>query len=414
MRERMAKVKTFSTATARKALAAVHGFLPGSRPRGKAGALAVARRLSAIQTDPLDVAGRIHDLTLQSRVDGYKPKHLYELLYKDRALFDYYCKMASIMPIEAWPEFGAFREHWSKKLAPFFKDNARETKEVLRALEDGPVSSKGYKGAKKVDWAWGKTNVYKVVLEHLFLTGKVIIHSRDGWAKTYGLAEKYVPRALLEEERPGADYYRLAVTRRICHASRIVTPFQSPEQWSMVGKSTYVGELLARLEREGEIFRFQLEGWKGPVYAPAEDEAVWTDPPEQAEAEAKTERKGKAEVKGKDDWCRFLAPLDPLLWNRRLFATIYKNEYTWEVYKQEKDRKYGYYCLPVIYNGDYAALIEPWYDKKEKTLEIRSFHVLDTKTDKRRMKKAVSGELDRFAEYVGSGKTLAAESGLLK
>jgi uncharacterized protein YcaQ len=79
-------------------------------------------------------------------------------------------------------------------------------------------------------------------------------------------------------------------------------------------------------------------------------------------------------------------------------------EYSWEVYKKVKDRKYGYYCLPVIFNDSAVGLIEPFYRKKDKVLEIRSFHVLDKKIEKNRFKRAVKAELNRFSEYLGAEK----------
>ena len=45
---------------------------------------------------------------------------------------------------------------------------------------------------------------------------------------------------------------------------------------------------------------------------------------------------------------RFLAPLDNLLWDRRLVEAIFGFEYRWEVYVPAEKRKYGYYVLPVM------------------------------------------------------------------
>jgi len=375
---------------ARAALAAVHGFLPGSRPRGKSGALAVARRMSVIQSDPLDIAGRNHDLTLQSRVDGYRPRHLFDLLYKDRELFEYYCKMASIMPVEVYPAFQEGRARMRGKNAAFFKEHAREARDVMHALESGPVCSRDFESEKKVDW-WGRTQVYRVVLEKLFVDGRTLIHRRDGGVKYYAMAEKLISPKLVDAEGPSGDDYRKAIALMICRASRLVSPSRAPEQWWEVGKTDKVGEILARLAKEGELFAMELEGWKGHVYAIADDERTWKDPPEA------------------DDWCRFVAPLDPLLWNRRLFAHVYGREYVWEVYKRAHERKYGYYCLPVLFNDGYVALIEPWYEKKEKKLEIKSFHLLDKKADRRRLKRSLAGELESFAEYLGAKKVLAGK-----
>ena len=41
-----------------------------------------------------------------------------------------------------------------------------------------------------------------------------------------------------------------------------------------------------------------------------------------------------------------LAPLDPLIYDRRLTSALWNFEYTWEVYTPPAKRKRGYYALP--------------------------------------------------------------------
>ncbi|MBU7036180.1 MAG: winged helix DNA-binding domain-containing protein, partial [Theionarchaea archaeon] len=105
---------------------------------------------------------------------------------------------------------------------------------------------------------------------------------------------------------------------------------------------------------------------------------------------------------------RFLAPLDPLTWNRALFQAIYGTEYSWEVYKKVENRKYGYYCLPLLHNGDYVGLLDPFYKKEDQTLEIRNFHLFDSVDC--HIKDAVVTELQRFLEYLG-GQHIEAKNG---
>ncbi|HLO36339.1 MAG TPA: crosslink repair DNA glycosylase YcaQ family protein, partial [Candidatus Deferrimicrobium sp.] len=104
----------------------LHHFLdrPRSLPPGPPGILAVFDRLGSIQFDPIEVAGRNHDLVLLSRVAGYRREMTDRLLYEERALFETYNKGLSLVPTEhlpwyrvAWDrardrhEEGAFDEH---------------------------------------------------------------------------------------------------------------------------------------------------------------------------------------------------------------------------------------------------------------------------------------------------------------
>jgi len=51
----------------------------------------------------------------------------------------------------------------------------------------------------------------------------------------------------------------------------------------------------------------------------------------------------------------FLAPLDQFMWDRKAVAHLFDFDYIWEVYKPEKDRKWGYYVLPVFYQDRLVA-----------------------------------------------------------
>ena len=43
-----------------------------------------------------------------------------------------------------------------------------------------------------------------------------------------------------------------------------------------------------------------------------------------------------------------LSPFDPLLWDRERVAMLFGFEQVLEIFKKAPDRKYGYYCLPVL------------------------------------------------------------------
>ena len=43
-----------------------------------------------------------------------------------------------------------------------------------------------------------------------------------------------------------------------------------------------------------------------------------------------------------------LSPFDPLLWDRGRVEMLLGFEQVLEIFKKAPDRKYGYYCLPVL------------------------------------------------------------------
>ena len=104
---------TLTNRQARRFVLRKNGLLGGHIFRGKAGALAYVRQAGCVQFDPIDVCGRNADLALNARVGGYRKQMLDDLLYRDRALIDYFDKQLAILPTEAWPYFARMRDYWA-------------------------------------------------------------------------------------------------------------------------------------------------------------------------------------------------------------------------------------------------------------------------------------------------------------
>lgn len=68
-----------------------------------------------------------------------------------------------------------------------------------------------------------------------------------------------------------------------------------------------------------------------------------------------------------------LAPLDNVLWDRKLIQDIFSFHYVWEVYKPPCERMYGYYVLPVLHGEQFVARFEPGMDRKSGTFTIKNW-----------------------------------------
>ena len=66
----------------------------------------------------------------------------------------------------------------------------------------------------------------------------------------------------------------------------------------------------------------------------------------------------------------FLAPLDPLLWDRRLLRQLWGFDYLWEVYTPQAKRRWGYYVLPILWGDRLVGRIEPRFDRETGALEV--------------------------------------------
>ena len=79
---------TITKQQATQFILAKQGLIGAYRFTGKKGAYDYVRQAGCIQFDPVDVCGKNAELTLQSRVKGFRKSMLQELLYEDRKLVE--------------------------------------------------------------------------------------------------------------------------------------------------------------------------------------------------------------------------------------------------------------------------------------------------------------------------------------
>jgi uncharacterized protein YcaQ len=99
---------------------------------------------------------------------------------------------------------------------------------------------------------------------------------------------------------------------------------------------------------------------------------------------------------------RILAPLDNLIWDRRMVREIFGFDYTWEVYTPVPKRKYGYYVLPVMDGSRFVARFEPERHRRGCPLTVRNWWWEPDACPDHGMRTRVEAALDRFAAYLGA------------
>ena len=134
-------IRHITVQTARRYLLMKQGLFSDHRFKGKQGAYEYISQASCLQFDPVDVIGRNAELTLQSRVKGFRKKHLSDLLYKDRKLFDFPDKEISIIPMEDWPYFQRYRDISRNNRHRFENLEQLEEQAISYIRKHGPVSS---------------------------------------------------------------------------------------------------------------------------------------------------------------------------------------------------------------------------------------------------------------------------------
>ena len=367
------------------------GLLGEHRFIGRNGAYQYVRQAGCIQFDPVDVCGRNAELTLQSRVKGITRKTLGDLLYRDRLLVDYSDKELSIWPSEDWPYFADYRERSIEHGKQFPGIPELEEKAVAYIRKHGPVSSDTLpiKGTifwhSSMHWSghWDKDSLAaRSVLEQLYTDGVLLIHHKTGSRKYYDLADKYLPAELLSAPNPCPDeasWLCWRVKRRIGAVGLLWN--RNSTAWLGINMTTEQRNAsFDRLEKDGIITPVQVEGIRFPLYMLTEDLPLLA-----------SVTAGQASLKPR---LEFLAPLDPMLWDRKLIEAVWGYRYSWEIYTPVVKRKYGYYVLPVLWGDRLIGRIEPKADRKAKSLTVQNVWL---EPGVRRTKK-LSGQIDRAVQ----------------
>jgi uncharacterized protein YcaQ len=69
---------------------------------------------------------------------------------------------------------------------------------------------------------------------------------------------------------------------------------------------------------------------------------------------------------------RLLAPLDPLIYDRKVGRQLWDFDYNWEVYTPAHKRIRGYYALPVLAGMELVGHVDPKADRVARTLQVVS------------------------------------------
>jgi len=384
---------------ARRFLLARQGLWPPRALAGKDGIMAVFDRLACIQFDPLNVVGRNPDLVLQSRVSDYRPPMLYELIYVERKLYDYWDKMMSILPLRDWPRLAPLRAAWRARHAERRAKHAEHVQTILDAIRrQGPMSSLDFNHehdvAWKTDWRWGQMRASKALLEMLGDTGELMVSHRQGARRYYDLAERVLPDGvaaqplLMDEE----DYLTWRVARR-CQGVGLVGPGMGGEVWAFVAKAPERARAIDALVERGEMAPVRIEGDRRTYHL------LTCDLPYLEQARAN----------GPAPHVAFIAPLDNLLWSRNLIERLFGFSYVWEIYKPAPQRRYGYYVLPVLFGDRFVARFDSRLDRKQDRLTILSWHWEPGQSLTDELAGALREALSHFLAYLAAQEVAVAE-----
>ena len=333
--------------------------------------------LEFVQEDSIDVCGRMHELILWPRVRDYAPKSLHDALYGAGAhAFEHYFPNLSALPLADFPHF-AHRMKTRAETPGRWGGLLPEEEPVARKLLDamdagGPLRTRAL-GSEDghTQSGWGaRSTIVSQVAEKLYLTGTLAIARRDGFERHFDRLERVHPsvhRFLADDASlPDPAESQRHLARKRLRAKRIFRPKR--DEMALLGKDAFV--------------QIEIEGLAKPWYALAENYPLDSD------------NGGRGEV-------FFLAPLDPLVYDRQRNRELFGFDYTWEVYVPEAKRKWGYYVLPILGDGRLIGRLHPKIDRKTGTLYVKSL-TYETPEGADRFGPAVRARLEDYARFLGA------------
>jgi uncharacterized protein YcaQ len=374
-------LKEVSKETARRFLVLRQGFLQKS---GKDGTLEAIKQLECIQMDPISVIHPNQHLVLHNRVADYEPSYLEELLYKDRLVFEYWCNEKSIISIEDFPYFRYRMQNPTQFHSPFYERIKAKRKEMQKEIDyvlleikrHGLLSTREFEQKGKI-----KGKVATRVLNLLWDCGDLMIHHMEGNRRYYDLTERVLP-SHVGVEAPNVEEYERFMVRKYMRAYGLVDTRDWRFGWLPL-KTSQRKIIINEMVEENELCPVKIEGVKHTYYVLNEHLSLL--------------KNSSVSISEK---VHFVAPLDNLLWNRRMISEIFDFNYSWEVYKIPEKRIYGYYVMPILYGTRFIGRLDPKLDRQNKIM-IVNFLLLNEKNLDKNLISELAATLQRFIEFHG-------------
>ncbi len=323
--------------------------LPPAKQTGNAivATLSAIEHLGYIQIDTISAIQRAHHHTLWNRNPRYKNAHLDQLL-KNQQIFEYWSHAAAYLPMRDY-RFSLFRKQAiaSGEQRHWYDRDERLMKSVLeRIAAEGPLMAKDFECADKKIGEW-RSKPAKRALEYLFMQGELMIPYRKNFHKVYDLTERVLPHGINTTVPRPEEYARFLITGYLQ-----ANGLGQPAQITYLLKNTrpLVSAALQEMVVDGELRQFAVAG--NSYYALPASLALLD----------KRLARGKLKI---------LSPFDNLLIQRKRIKELFGFDYQLECYVPEEKRQYGYFSLPILWDGKLVARMDCQADRKESLLHIR-------------------------------------------
>jgi uncharacterized protein YcaQ len=322
--------------------------LPPTKQTGSAieATLSAIEHLGYIQIDTISTVQRAHHHTLWNRNPRYEIAHINQLV-ADKQVFEYWSHAAAYLPMRDY-RFSLSRKqaiangeqnHW-------YERDERLMKSVLKRIAaEGPLMAKDFDCAGKKTGEW-KSSPPKRALEYLFMQGELMVPCRVNFHKVYDLTERVLPKNTDTTMPSPEEYARFLITRYL-QANGLG---QSAEiAYLLKNTKPLVSATLQEMFLNGELLQIRAAGNRYYML------------PASLELLSKPLARSKLKI---------LSPFDNLLIQRKRMQALFGFDYRIECYVPGAKRRYGYFSLPILWDGKLVARMDCKTERKKSLLHI--------------------------------------------
>jgi uncharacterized protein YcaQ len=344
----------------------------------------VVRRIGCLQLDPVAPVARSPLLVLNARMPGgATDEAISRAAYKDRVLFDYWAHEASLCHIDDLALHRWQMQRWLKlprrrPYSEFLKKNAGFADDLVAEIRElGPLRAQDIEEREIDHWKHGHwtddvnwRQTIARLLDVLWLTGRIGVHSRDGLTRRWHVLEECLPPNALDDVEELDEWQ--ATCRAVDRALSMLGVAKAGHVRKHFTRNRYpkLEEALA-----ANAVEVRVEGTTGTWYAREQD----------LERDLEPARRTIA-----------LSPFDNVLCDRARTAELFGFDHRLEIYVPAAKRVWGYYVLPILHGERFIARAD--LKLEDGRLRVLSLH----EEPGRRAPAAVKRALGQLARWRGA------------
>jgi uncharacterized protein YcaQ len=346
---------------------------------GAAATLAAIEHLGYVQIDTINVIERCHHHILWTRIPTYQRQHLSQAQSIDKTVFEYWTHALSYIPTRDLKYFIAdMKLHQTSSKSIFGVVTASEVRKILtRIRDDGALSIRDIDDDALVEkiHAWGSRKPSKRALQFAFYAGKLAISERSGMLKTYELIDRHFQWDSQPKRASESQVTSYLIDRSL--KSQGVVSLDSICHLNAQRKPL-VQRVIETRVRKGLLVPVAIDG--------AGKQLHWTAP------------KTLADIPEPAEGVHILSPFDPLIIQRKRLDLFFGYKHVFEAYVPKEKRRFGYFGLPVLVDGEIVAVLDLKADREHRKLLLQQWSWVG-KGRPSRHKKAIEEKLHQFERF---------------